>query len=107
MMTKIKTKIMPRRLREVQSVGTAYVDRAMQDLRQLTQHEVEALSGHWSEVNERMAVARRARDMLELVRDQIDLLPETRARLVRDHAHRRTLLRGLVGNLVSRPSKAA
>jgi len=55
--------------------------------------------GHGIEVRERLAVARNARGPVELVRDQLDLLPETRARLAMDHHERRALLRGWVADL--------
>jgi hypothetical protein len=97
----------PVRLLAVHASGSAYVDRTLQDLRNLTGHEADAITGHWSELAERLAVARRARDVVELVRDQIDLLPETRARLRRDHYRRRTLLRGLVVHISDLPRLAA
>ena len=97
-------KVVPRRLLKARRAGTAYVDRAVQDLLQLSHHEVDAISGHWSEVGERIAVARRARDVLELLRDQIDLLPETKARLSRNRLRRRALVRGLIKDLIGRSS---
>jgi hypothetical protein len=103
MMKTIRT--LPVRLRNAQSAGTAYVDRAVSDLRELGYHEVDAISGHWSEVNERLAVARRARDVIELLRDQVDLFPETRARMLRNRARRRALLQGLVNDLIGRDSQ--
>lgn len=65
-------------------------------------HEMVALAGHWAEVRERWAVARKARGLGELLRDQLDLLPETRARLRLDHRERRLLLRQAVERLLGR-----
>ena len=100
-------KRIPHRLAQARAAGAAYVDRALHDLKQLSRHEADVLSGHWSEVEERFAVARRARDLLELVRDQLDLLPETGARLTRNRQRRRAMLRELIGDLAGRPQQAA
>ena len=77
----------------VPSAGRAYVERAVDGVAQVLLHEIDALSGHWAEVRERIAVARQSRGIGDLVRTQVDLLPETRARLVLDHRERRALLR--------------
>lgn len=74
-------------------------DRALGGLALVLMHEIHALSGHWAEFRERLAVARQARGLGELVRNQIDLLPETRARLARDQGQRRELLDGLRSDL--------
>ena len=103
MMKTIRT--LPVKLRNAQHVGTEYVGRAVNDLRQIGYHEVDAISGHWSEVGERLAVARVARDVVELLRDQVDLFPETRARMRRNRARRRALLNGLVNDLMGRGSE--
>ncbi len=79
-----------------------YVERAVLDIVALGHHEADVLSGHWSEVGERMAVARRARDLVELVSDQIDLFPETRQRIRRNGQRRRAMLRDLVADLAGR-----
>jgi hypothetical protein len=79
-----------------------YVERALHDIVALGQHEADVLTGHWSEVGERMAVARRARDVVELLSDQIDLLPETRERVRRNGQRRRAMLRDLVADLAGR-----
>ena len=65
----------------------------------LVEHESTALGNQLSGVRERIAVARRARNLGELLRHQIDLLPDTGARLRRDHALRGDLLRGLQRDL--------
>lgn len=76
----------------VPSAGRVYLERAVEGAAQVLLHEVDALSGHWAEVRERLAVARQSRGLGDLVRTQVDLLPETRARLVLDQRERRALL---------------
>ncbi|HEX4872227.1 MAG TPA: hypothetical protein VFV27_07940 [Nevskiaceae bacterium] len=71
------------------------VDRTLGGLVLMLLHEIEAANAHRLELGERLAVARRARDAGELLRDQLDLLPESRRRLARDHRVRRELWRGL------------
>jgi hypothetical protein len=90
----------------VPTVGRAWLERALDGAAQLVLHEVDALGGHWAEVGERLAVARKARGLGELVSQQIDLLPETRARLVLDHRERRALLHGLLADLRGGPGGA-
>ncbi|TAJ55433.1 MAG: hypothetical protein EPN60_14225 [Nevskiaceae bacterium] len=68
---------------------------ARQGLSLLAEHETNALGDHLQALNRRLVVARKARSLGELLRDQIDLLPDTRARLNRDHDRRRQLLSGL------------
>lgn len=77
----------------------AYLERAVGGLTLVLAHEVGALSGHIAEVRERIAVARKARGLGELLRDQADLLAETRARLVQDQRERRSLVTGLIADL--------
>ena len=60
----------------------------------LAAHESQAAQAHWAALNGRWAVARKARSLPELLRDQLDLLPDTAARLRRDHQTRVALLRG-------------
>ena len=69
--------------------------------------EVDALGGHWAELGERLAVARKSRGLGELVSQQVDLFPETRARLVLDHRERRALLHGWLTDLRNGPRQAA
>ena len=76
-----------------------YWDRATNGMLMMAVHETDALKGHWSELNERLAVARRARSGGELVREQVDLLSESRNRVARDHQIRVELLRGLLKDL--------
>ncbi|MEW6167607.1 MAG: hypothetical protein AB1651_07910 [Pseudomonadota bacterium] len=81
------------------SPAETVVDRLVGDLSLIVMHEVGALRGHLAAAQVRVRVARRARGVGELLRDQIDLLPEMRNRLGRDHAVRRALWRGLVHDL--------
>ncbi len=60
----------------------------------LVEHESNALENLLASLRERLVVARKARKLSELLRDQIDLLPDTQARLRRDHTIRRQLLLG-------------
>lgn len=68
---------------------------ARQGLTLLTEHETNALGDHLQALNRRVLTARRARSLGELLRDQFDLLPDTRARLSRNHLSRRALLADL------------
>ena len=77
----------------------AYVERAVGGATLMLLHELDALSGHWAELRERLAVARKARGLGELVSHQVDLLPETKARLALDHRERRALLHGWLADL--------
>ena len=76
----------------VPEAGRLYLERALGGAALMLVHEVDALGGHWAEVRERLAVARKARGLGELVSQQVDLLPETRARLALDHRERVALL---------------
>ncbi len=75
------------------------LDRAFDGFSRIAVHEAESLDGHWLALRERWAVARKARGVGELLRDQIDLLPETRNRVMHDHRVRLNLWRGLAQNL--------
>lgn len=66
---------------------------AFQSLIALIQHEAEAITNHVDGLRVRVRVARRARSLGELLRNQWDLLPDTHARLRRDHFQRSLLLR--------------
>ena len=79
--------------RQSQNTEPGYLHRASVSLAMIAVHEWGALRAHYSELRERLAVARRARDAGELLRDQMDLLPETQARLRQDQQVRRELLR--------------
>lgn len=65
---------------------------ALQSLVALMQHEAEALSNQVDGLRVRVRVARRARSLGELLRNQWDLLPDTRERLRRAHHQRSRLL---------------
>lgn len=79
--------------------GIGLASRAFGGLALIAAHELNALSGHWAEARERIAVARQARGLGELVRNQFDLVPETRARLALDQRERRELISGLLSDL--------
>lgn len=76
-----------------------YADRAAGGLALLLVHEAGALRGHWSAIGERLSVARRARTTGELLRNQIDLLPESRNRFAHDHSVRLELWKGWLRDL--------
>lgn len=78
---------------------TAYLSRAVNGAALVLLHELDALGGHWVELRERVAVARKTRGLGELVRSQVDLLPETRARLSLDQRERRALVRGWLADI--------
>jgi hypothetical protein len=71
------------------------LDRAIDSFGRLAMHEAGVIDGHLDGLRVRWAVARRARSLSELLRDQYDLLPDTRARIARDHRERLRLWRGL------------
>jgi hypothetical protein len=77
----------------------AYLARAVDGAALVLMHELDALGGHWVELGERLAVARKSRGLGDLVRSQFDLLPETRARLSLDQRERRALLRSWLADL--------
>lgn len=81
------------------SGSTAYLARAVDGAALILVHELDALGRHWVALRERLAVARKARGLGELVRVQVDLLPETRARLSLDQRERRALLRSWLADL--------
>ena len=76
-----------------------YAERAVGGLALIVLHEIDALSRHWIDVRERVDVARKARGFVQLVREQVDLLDETRARLHLDQRERRALLHSWVADL--------
>ena len=76
-----------------------YWDRATTGLLMLAVHETDALRGHWSALSERLELARRARSSGEMVREQVDLISESRNRFVHDHQVRKELVRGLIKDL--------
>ncbi|HEX4895455.1 MAG TPA: hypothetical protein VFV11_03905 [Solimonas sp.] len=76
-----------------------YLDRVLGGVSLIALHEAGSLRGHVAAVQERLQIARRARSVSEMLRDQFDLLPESRNRLRRDHQVRRQLWRGLASDL--------
>ena len=76
-----------------------YADRAVGGFALMVMHEIDALTRHGVEVRERLAVARQARGVAQLVREQVDLLAETRARLQLDQRERLALLHSWVTDL--------
>ncbi|MFA5940736.1 MAG: hypothetical protein WC809_15370 [Sinimarinibacterium sp.] len=79
-----------------------YADRVLGGLRLIAVHEVGAIQAHVAAVGERVRVAHRARGVGELLRNQFDLLPESRNRWRRDQLVRRELWRGFVRDLKTR-----
>ena len=67
---------------------------AMDGLSVLIEHESNALDNLRKSLSERWTVAGKARGIGELLRDQIDLVPDTQSRLMRDQQLRSELLRG-------------
>jgi hypothetical protein len=70
-------------------------ERALDGASQIAMYEAGALDSLLLALRERWAVARRARGVGELLRDQFDLLPATRLRLSEEHAGRLKLWREL------------
>jgi len=66
-------------------------------LRRIAAHERQALGGHIDAAHARATAARQAGDATTLVRDQIDLLPESQARLHENV----TTLRAIIGDLLA------
>ena len=62
-------------------------------------YDLAALQNLLASLRERLVVARKARSVGELLRNQIDLLPDTHARLLRDHSVRGQLLKGFTRDL--------
>lgn len=73
--------------------------RLLDGLSLIALHEADALNAHLNAAGERLRLARQARSVRELWRDQVDLLPESRNRLRDDHAVRRRLWSGLARDL--------
>lgn len=84
-----------------------YLDRVFGGVTLIALHEADSLQGHLNAAHERLRIARRARSVGELLRDQVDLFPESRNRLRRDHQVRRELWRGLARDMAQPPRRAA
>lgn len=89
------------RSRKYRRRGEAYAQRAVGGFVLMMMHELDALSRHTVDVRERLLVARKARGLAQLLRDQVDLLAETRARLQLDQRERRALLHSWLSDLRS------
>lgn len=76
-----------------------YTQRAVGGLALVLLHEWDAIWRHGIALRERLALARKARGVSELLREQADLLAETRARLAMDNDERRALLNGWLADL--------
>lgn len=72
---------------------------AMDGFSVLIEHESSALDNQMAGLRERLVVARKARSLGEFLRHQLDLLPDTLARLRRDQGLRRALLQGFSRDL--------
>jgi hypothetical protein len=79
--------------------GGIAASRLLDGLSTIALHEADALNAHLLAAGERLRIALRARSAAELLRDQIDLLPESHNRFRRDHQLRRELWRGLIRDL--------
>ena len=64
-------------------------------LKRFAEMERQAVVGHLHGLAGRVAIARRADSFPEMVRDQIELLPNTLARVRMDHKKRMAVLREL------------
>jgi hypothetical protein len=73
----------------------ALLNKAMDRFGRIAMHEAGVIDGHLDGLRMRWSVARKARSLGELLRDQYDLLPDTRARIARDHRERLRLWRRL------------
>ncbi|HZR38185.1 MAG TPA: hypothetical protein VFA75_22640 [Nevskia sp.] len=71
------------------------LERAIDTVGQIAMYEAGTLDNHLLALRERWSVARRARGVGELLRDQLDLIPATRLRLSEEHAGRLKLWREL------------
>jgi len=69
--------------------------RVVDGLGELATYEAQRLDAHLLAVKEHLAVARKARHLGELLRNQLDLMPATQARLRRDQQQRLQLLHQL------------
>lgn len=88
-------------MKQSRSRSEVYLDRVFGALAMMALHEAAALYGHIEAAGERVRIARRARNVGELLRNQVDLLPESRNRWSRDQQVRRDLWRGLVTDLAA------
>jgi hypothetical protein len=76
-----------------------YLDRVLSGVALIALHEAGSVQGHFEALGERVRVASRARGVGELLRDQVDLFPESGSRWRRDHRVRRELWNGVIRDL--------
>ncbi len=86
---------------------TQLLNMAVDGLSLLAEHENHSFANLWNAAKARAAVAKKARGLGELLRDQFDLLPDTLASVQRDHQLRLALLEGLGRDLRSTVAKRA
>ncbi len=79
--------------------GGIQASRLLDGLATIALHEADAINAHLLAAGERLRIALQARNATELLRDQMDLLPESRNRFRRDQRLRRELWRGLIRDL--------
>jgi hypothetical protein len=79
--------------------GRVLASRLLDGLSTIALHEADALNAHLLAAGERLRIAAQACNAAELLRDQLDLLPESRNRLRHDQEVRRMLWRGLIRDL--------
>ena len=89
----------PRHRRPLARRSGIAASRLLDGLSTIALHEADAFNALLIAAGERLRIALQARSAAELLRDQIDLLPESRNRLRHDHAVRRQLWRGLIRDL--------
>lgn len=93
-------------MRELNERVSHYLERTLSGVALVAVHEAGTLRGHWADIDVRFKVARRARGAIELIRDQIDLLPESRNRMARDQRVRRELWRGVAKDFSAQATQA-
>jgi hypothetical protein len=81
----------------VEALLNRTIGRSVDGFGRIAMHEAGVIDGHLDGLRVRWAVARKARSLGELLRDQYDLLPDTRARIARDHRERLRIWRQLRG----------
>ncbi len=86
-------------MRFKQIKASQMLNTAMDGFSVLVEHESSALGNLRAGLRERLLVAKQARSVGELLRNQVDLLAETQAHLRRDHGLRSALLKGFSRDL--------
>jgi hypothetical protein len=80
-----------------------YLDRVLGGIAMLALHEASSVQGHVDAALERLRLAREARGLRQLLREQVDLLPEERNRWHHDQQVRRALWQAFVRDLRATP----